>query len=100
PPPAHHQLLQHRRRNRVVSRVMPVIPVPALEVPPGNQPAGSGPKLQVEGMPDKPIPHLEPRQQPTPTLRRLPHTPPFHCPIFHGLYLSTARRGAGPACGL
>src|ERR1039458_5205639 len=40
PPPAHHHRLKHRRRNPVVSRVVPVMPVPALQVPPGNQPAG------------------------------------------------------------
>jgi hypothetical protein len=42
---------------------MVIMRVAALQVAPGNQPAGPHPKLFVEGMPHESIAHLESRQQ-------------------------------------
>jgi hypothetical protein len=41
---------------------MAVMPVAALQVPPGNQPAGPNSKLLIKGVARKPLFNLEPRQ--------------------------------------
>jgi hypothetical protein len=38
------------------------MPVAALQVPPGNQPAGPNSKLLIKGVARKPLFNLEPRQ--------------------------------------
>ena len=57
---------------------MPVMPVPALQVPPRDEPAGPHPELQVEWMPQIPIADRQARQQPprprsNPNLRLILH---------------------------
>ena len=87
PPPSPHQRLKHRGRNPVVSRVMSVVPMPALQMSPRNQPARPHPKFHVERVPRKPLLHLEPRQpSPRPHRRRAVFLSPVN---FHGLNLST-----------
>ena len=51
-PPAHQNSLKDRRRNRVVSRYMPVVPVPGVEMAAGDQPTGAYAKFQIEWVAD------------------------------------------------
>lgn len=42
--------MKHRRRNRIIGREVPVVPVPKAEMPSRHQSAGPHPELQVKGM--------------------------------------------------
>lgn len=54
-PPARQDGLEDRWRDGIVGRCVLIVPVAALQMSAGNQPAGSHTKLQVKWMPDQPI---------------------------------------------
>jgi len=89
--PTPHQRLQHRRRHPVVSRCVPVMPVPALQVPARNQSAGIHAKFNIERVPRETILHRKPRQQSPCRLVLFPLC------SFHGLNLTIDRRACQPS---
>lgn len=62
PPPARAKLRQHRRRNPVIRRRMPVMPMPSLEIPPMHQPTRLNPIRNVKRMAQIAILLSQPRQ--------------------------------------
>jgi len=54
--------MKDRRRNRIVGRDVPVVPMPGVEMAAGDEPTGAHAKFQVEGMADQPIFHRQTRQ--------------------------------------
>jgi hypothetical protein len=63
-PPTHQDSFKDRRRNRIVGRHVPIVPVPRMEMAAGDQPTGAHAKFQIEGVADQAIFDRQTRQEP------------------------------------